>query len=102
MVGADFTLKSLSSQISKLAYSPQTRLALFDQHFNLLGEHQLDLSIPNLNPQTNQEGKLGDHPVGKVSGSEQDPSFFNIPKREQMAALKASVLGPLISDEEKF
>ncbi|MEZ9117179.1 HD domain-containing phosphohydrolase [Vibrio cyclitrophicus] len=102
VVGADFTLKSLSSQISKLAYSPQTRLALFDQHFNLLGEHQLDLSIPNLAPPTNQEAKLGGHPVGKLSGSEQDPSFFSIPKREQMAALKASVLGPLISDEEKF
>ncbi|PTQ10402.1 metal-dependent phosphohydrolase [Vibrio splendidus] len=105
VVGADFTLKSLSSQISELAYSPQTRLALFDQHFNLLGQHQLDLSIPKLTSQPNNTSKTentNNQTTGKLSGSEQDQSFFNVPKREQMEALKASVIAPLISDEEKL
>lgn len=102
MVGADFTLDSLSSQISQLAYSPQSRLALFDQHFNLLGQHQLDLAIPNLSPigeNNRTNSNVGDN---KGSGSEQSQQLFNIPKRDQMAALKSSVLAPLISDEEKF
>ncbi|CAH6797703.1 Metal-dependent phosphohydrolase [Vibrio chagasii] len=102
VVGADFTLSSLSSQISDLAYSPQTRLALFDQHFNLLGQHQLDLTTSNLTFQANHDNTNNVTGAGKLSGSEQEQSFFNIPKREQMEALKSSVLGPLISDEEKF
>ncbi|NOH95674.1 HD domain-containing phosphohydrolase [Vibrio sp. 99-70-13A1] len=44
VIGADFTLDSLSSQIGNLAYSKQTRLALFDQNFNLLGQHQLGIN----------------------------------------------------------
>ncbi|MBY7730257.1 HD domain-containing protein [Vibrio splendidus] len=102
VVGADFTLDSLSSQISQLAYSPQSRLALFDQYFNLLGQHQLDLAIPNLSPlgdNNRSNSNIGDN---KRSGSEQSQQLFNIPKRAQMAALKSSVLAPLISDEEKF
>ncbi|MCW0469965.1 hypothetical protein OH492_16470 [Vibrio chagasii] len=56
VVGADFTLSSLSSQISEPAYSPQTRtLALFDQHFNLLGQHQLNLTTSNLTFQANHD-----------------------------------------------
>ncbi|WP_261904553.1 HD domain-containing phosphohydrolase [Vibrio fortis] len=43
VLGADFTLNSLSTQIGDLAFSPQSRLALFDRHLNLLGHHQLDL-----------------------------------------------------------
>ena len=45
VIGADFTLQSLSTQISKLAYSPQTKLALFDAEFQLLGQHQLGLDM---------------------------------------------------------
>ncbi|MFA0070708.1 metal-dependent phosphohydrolase, partial [Vibrio breoganii] len=78
---------------------------LFDQHFNLLGQHQLDLSIPKLDPHsshTNKTEKTNNQTTGKLSGSEQDLSFFNVPKREQMEALKASVIAPLISDEEKL
>ncbi|NOJ01729.1 HAMP domain-containing protein [Vibrio kanaloae] len=103
VVGADFTLESLSSQISELAYSPQTRLALFDKHFNLLGQHQLDLPVPNLAPdQPDGSIKHNGQATGKISGSEQEHSFVKMPKREQMEALKSSVLAPLISDEQKF
>lgn len=102
VVGADFTLSSLSSQISELAYSPQTRLALFDQHFNLLGQHQLNLTTSNLTLEARNANISNGQSTGKLSGSEQEQSFFNIPKRDQMDALKASVLGPLISDEQKF
>ncbi|MGF1753601.1 HD domain-containing protein [Vibrio makurazakiensis] len=54
VIGADFTLESLSTQISQLAYSPQTRLALFDNEFQLLGQHQLDIDI-TLTPEEQRE-----------------------------------------------
>lgn len=49
VVAADFTLDSLSSQIAKIGYSPNTKLALFDHQFNLLAGYQSDL-----NPRTDE------------------------------------------------
>ncbi|ELP5726996.1 metal-dependent phosphohydrolase [Vibrio vulnificus] len=43
VVGADFTLASLSNQIKQLANSRQTRLALLDKDHRLLAQHQLNI-----------------------------------------------------------
>lgn len=43
VVGADFTLTTLSNQIEQLAYSAKTRLALLDKQGQLLAQHQLDI-----------------------------------------------------------
>ncbi|EKO3734534.1 HD domain-containing protein [Vibrio metschnikovii] len=45
VVGADFTLDSLSQQLATIAYSANTQLALFDQQFRLLAEHNSPLSL---------------------------------------------------------
>ncbi|RTZ17217.1 metal-dependent phosphohydrolase [Vibrio aquaticus] len=41
VVGADFTLSSLSEQVSKLGYSNNTKLMLFDHQFKLLAHHNV-------------------------------------------------------------
>ncbi|MBW3695643.1 HD domain-containing protein [Vibrio sp. T187] len=68
VIGADFTLESLSTQISKLAYSPQTRLALFDMNFHLLGQHQLNLDI-NMSHEEQLEA-LNNSVMAKLLGEE--------------------------------
>ncbi|MFB9135823.1 HD domain-containing phosphohydrolase [Vibrio olivae] len=40
VIGADFTLQSLSDQISEIGHSDHSRLALFDNQFRLLAHHQ--------------------------------------------------------------
>lgn len=47
VVGADFTLDSLSQQLATIAYSDNSQLALFDQQFRLLAEHNSSLSLAN-------------------------------------------------------
>ncbi|MDC5852270.1 HD domain-containing protein [Vibrio europaeus] len=42
VVGADFTLTSLSDQISQMGYSENTKLVLFDNQFKVLARHNLD------------------------------------------------------------
>ena len=75
VIGADFTLNSLSAQIGDLAFSEQSRLALFDRHLNLLGHHQLDLDA-----------------VAPITS----PMRFN--SREANNVLKQTVLAPLLND----
>ena len=43
VVGADFTLKSLSNQIAALGHSPSTRLILFDNQFEVLAHHNIEI-----------------------------------------------------------
>lgn len=45
VVGADFTLTSLSEQISHMGYSENTKLTLFDNQFNILAHHNLDFKL---------------------------------------------------------
>lgn len=55
VVGADFTLDSLSQQLATIAYSANTQLALFDQQFRLLAEHNSPLSLTDDALITNQK-----------------------------------------------
>ncbi|MEZ8100803.1 HD domain-containing phosphohydrolase [Vibrio bivalvicida] len=54
VVGADFTLTSLSEQISQMGYSENTKLVLFDSQFRVLAHHnvaqnaQEDLNLDSL------------------------------------------------------
>ena len=45
VVGADFTLNSLSEQISQLGYSDSSRLILFDNQFHVLAQHQSEIKL---------------------------------------------------------
>lgn len=45
VVGADFTLTSLSEQIAQMGQSPNTQLVLFDNQFNVLAHHNVDLLL---------------------------------------------------------
>ncbi|HFQ5290012.1 TPA: HD domain-containing phosphohydrolase [Vibrio vulnificus] len=45
VVGADFTLATLSNQLEQLAYSDRTRLALLDKEGRLLAQHQVGIDI---------------------------------------------------------
>lgn len=45
VVGADFTLEMLSHQLSRIGYSENTKLALFDHQFRLLAQHNTALQI---------------------------------------------------------
>nr|WP_158118428.1 HD domain-containing phosphohydrolase [Vibrio cidicii] len=42
VIGADFTLSKLSTQIEALAFAPRTKLALLDAEGRLLAQHQLE------------------------------------------------------------
>ncbi|SHH69208.1 hypothetical protein VA7868_00238 [Vibrio aerogenes CECT 7868] len=44
VIGADFTLASLSEQIKHIGFSNQTQLILFDQQYNVLGQHNSPVS----------------------------------------------------------
>ncbi len=54
VVGADFTLDSLSAELSNIGYSQNARLALFDHQFKVLAEHNSALDI-NDDIQTTQQ-----------------------------------------------
>ncbi|MEH0664644.1 HD domain-containing protein [Vibrio scophthalmi] len=54
VVGADFTLDSLSQQVSTMGYSEQTRLLLLDSQFNVLAHHQLEVTLPELSDSVTQ------------------------------------------------
>ncbi|MCL9779995.1 HD domain-containing protein [Vibrio sp. S4M6] len=43
VVGADFTLQSLSDQIANIGYSKSSKLVLFDSNFKVLAYHQIGL-----------------------------------------------------------
>lgn len=43
VVGADFTLTSLSEQISRMGHSENTKLTLFDNKFNILAHHNVGI-----------------------------------------------------------
>lgn len=45
VVGADFTLESLSDQISKIGYSNNSKLVLFDNQFRVLAHHQANIDL---------------------------------------------------------
>ncbi len=45
VVGADFTLDSLSQQISEIGYSDNSKLILFDNNFTPLAQYQSDIDI---------------------------------------------------------
>ncbi|UPQ89763.1 HD domain-containing phosphohydrolase [Vibrio sinaloensis] len=48
VVGADFTLSSLSEQLSQMGYSSNTQLMLFDDQFEVLGHHNTGLKDDQL------------------------------------------------------
>lgn len=54
VVGADFTLASLSEELSNIGYSQNAQLALFDHQFKVLAEHGTALNV-NDDEQTTQE-----------------------------------------------
>ena len=43
VVGADFTLESLSNQIAEMGHSPSTRIVLFDNQFEVLAHHNIEV-----------------------------------------------------------
>ncbi len=45
VVGADFTLNSLSQELSQIGYSKNAKLALFDHQFQVLAQHNTSLNI---------------------------------------------------------
>ncbi|MDW6005339.1 HD domain-containing phosphohydrolase [Vibrio mangrovi] len=45
VVGADFTLDSLSRQINGIGFSDHTKLILFDQQYNVLAQHNANISV---------------------------------------------------------
>ncbi|KGY11599.1 metal-dependent phosphohydrolase [Vibrio tubiashii] len=45
VVGADFTLTSLSEQVSEMGYSSSTKLILFDHQFKVLAHHNLGSAL---------------------------------------------------------
>ncbi|WP_070965848.1 HD domain-containing phosphohydrolase [Vibrio sonorensis] len=45
VVGADFTLESLSDKISELGFSRKSQLVLFDTQFKVLAQHQANLNL---------------------------------------------------------
>ncbi|MFM2587027.1 HD domain-containing phosphohydrolase [Vibrio sp. TBV020] len=49
VVGADFTLDSLSAQISHLGYSDNTKLVLFDNQFKILAHHNAPVVLNSSN-----------------------------------------------------
>lgn len=46
VIGADFTLDSLSRKLHSMAFSDQTKLILFDRKFNVLAHHNLGAVFP--------------------------------------------------------
>ncbi|WP_325205792.1 hypothetical protein [Vibrio sp. 03_296] len=75
VVGADFTLATLSNQLEQLAYSDRTRLALLDKEGRLLAQHQVGLDIQadvseqqqalktSIFASLTRKGWLPDHPI---------------------------------------
>lgn len=59
VVGADFTLDSLSQQLSRIGFSANTRLALFDRQFNLLAQHNTILQLDDDQATINEKLKTG-------------------------------------------
>ncbi|MBF9003164.1 HD domain-containing phosphohydrolase [Vibrio nitrifigilis] len=51
VVGADFTLESLSSSLNKMKGTEHSKLVLFDNQFSLLGQHNTALNIKEHNTQ---------------------------------------------------
>ncbi|MDN2483448.1 HD domain-containing phosphohydrolase [Vibrio agarivorans] len=45
VIGADFTLDSLSGKLHSMAFSEHTKLILFDRKFNLLAHHNIDTQL---------------------------------------------------------
>ncbi|EEX93873.1 adenylate cyclase [Vibrio orientalis CIP 102891 = ATCC 33934] len=69
VVGADFTLNSLSEQIAQLGYSDTSKLVLFDNQFNVLAHYQGDLTLSD-NQQENRtqiENSLFSKVLGRMS-----------------------------------
>ncbi|MGF1843777.1 HD domain-containing protein [Vibrio clamense] len=74
VVGADFTLDSISEQISDLAYSDNSKLALFDDQFNLLASHQLN--IDHETGMTNQQQSLSRSVFSSILGEPTEASII--------------------------
>lgn len=55
VVAADFTLNSLSNQVARIGYAPNTRLALFDHQFRLLAEHNTGMEVSDAESVTRQK-----------------------------------------------
>ncbi|KUI97463.1 HD domain-containing phosphohydrolase [Vibrio sp. MEBiC08052] len=56
VVGADFTLDSLSKQIDAIGFTENTKLILFDQKYNVLAQHDAGVSVTN--PPAENRNKL--------------------------------------------
>ena len=54
VVGADFTLDSLSQELSHIGFSQNAKLALFDHQFRVLAQHNTSLSLTD-DEQTTQQ-----------------------------------------------
>ncbi len=55
VIGADFTLDSISEELSHLGYSQKAKLALFDHQFHVLAQHNTDLSFTDNEDITKQK-----------------------------------------------
>ncbi|WP_165313724.1 HD domain-containing phosphohydrolase [Vibrio ziniensis] len=55
VVGADFTLDSLSKELSIIGYSQNAKLALFDHQFRVLAQHNTSLSLTDDEEATQQK-----------------------------------------------
>lgn len=75
VVGADFTLDTLSQQLATIAYSANTQLALFDQQFRLLAEHNSPLSLTDDASVTHQ--KLSTSVFASVAQRDAQQAIFN-------------------------
>ncbi|EGA68804.1 chemotactic transducer-related protein [Vibrio sinaloensis DSM 21326] len=59
VIGADFTLDSLSEQIGQLGYSENSKLVLFDNQFRVLAHHQGGVTLNAQQDETRQALELG-------------------------------------------
>ncbi len=71
VVGADFTLDSLSEELSNIGFSQNARLALFDHQFKVLAEHNslLDISDDVATTQQKLKNSIFSTVANRVSSS---------------------------------
>ncbi|WP_068718475.1 HD domain-containing phosphohydrolase [Vibrio tritonius] len=66
VIGADFTLGSLSDHLATLGTAEHSKLVIFDSQFRLLAQHNTDLSLSD--DAKTIEGKLHNSVFGSVAG----------------------------------
>lgn len=79
VVGADFTLTSLSKQISDMGYSDNTQLILFDHKFNSLAHHNTGHTNPLEYDKVNLDDTVFSSVINRISSQiiYETPEFNN-------------------------